>query len=226
MPSQTHRVASALLAVVIASADLHAQAGSPQARRDATAPESHWLWRGELGAVIGGAWLAGATSPSVTTGAGVALALDARRRVSPYADVGAAIRVVSQPLRLREMETEWDGGTLTDAQLLATTAITVWRGGQLTTAFEFGGGLALLSGAKSLYPFSSAGQVSAAAEAGVSIQRGDVPGQVASVRPISVFVRYGLVRVDPGPTPATALEAMTASTGWVGRTTIGVKVQR
>ncbi|MEQ1691225.1 MAG: hypothetical protein ABMA00_08075 [Gemmatimonas sp.] len=228
MNAQTQRVASAVLAVLIATSGLQAQGGAPQALspRDAALHEPRWALGGALGAVIGGTWLLGATSPAVTTGAGVALSLDVRRSMTSQASIGAVIRVTAQPLRLRETEAEWEGGTLTDAQLLATTAMTVLRGARMTSALEFGGGVALLSGAGSLYPFSAAARLTPAAEAGVSIQRGVRPGQVSNARPISVFVRYGLVRVDPGPTPAIAIDAMTASAGWVGRSSVGLRVER
>jgi hypothetical protein len=171
---------------------------------------------------LGGTWLSGAAAPTVSTRPGVALSLDVHRTTGSRISGGGAARVQAQPLQLREHDIEWDGGTLTDAQLLGTLAVALHRGSSLQSALEFGGGLTFLSGARTLYPFSQAGRVTVASEGGISLQRSDA----RHTRAMAIVLRYAVVRLDPGPTSVTNPEAMSGTVGWVGRSTLGLRIQR
>ena len=227
MIAQVRRVlrSFACIAALCGASIGEAQAGPTPVRR-VEAPTSvrdvHWKLSGDIGGVLGGHWLEGTTSPMVSSGAGVALSLGLHRAASRRLDAGGTIRVLAQPLHLQERETRWDGGTLTETQALATMAIVLGRIGTMQTRFDVGAGFAVLSGAQTLYPFSAASRVTSATEAGISLRRGAAPG----ARPLALFARYGVVRIDPGPTQGSAVDAMTATAGWVGRTTVGVRVER
>ncbi len=223
-------LAPAVLVLLVGAPAVHAQGGTARvpSERPAAPPRSaRWLLGGEIGGGLGNTWLAGGTAPTVSTGAGVALSIGAQRSVSRRIAAGGVVRVVAQPLHLREGDARWDGGTLTDTQLLGTIALALSRESAVQPSIEFGGGVALLSGARSLYPFSAAARVTPATEFGVSLQRANRPkvGGATSY-PLSLVARYSLVRIDPGPAPATAFESMTAVAGWVGFTTFGIRVQR
>ncbi len=225
------RVSRLTLALVVSVTPAHAHAQRQTPRGDASTTTEGvragvWLVGGDVGAIMGGTWLEGSRAPTLSGGVGVALSLDAKHSVSDRLDVGGAIRVAAQPLRLHEAQARWDGGTLTDAQILGTIAIARRHVGHLEADFTFGGGLALLTGARSLFPFSAAGPVTPVTEAGIVLRRGGRRDGGLTSRTLALFARYSVVRLDPGPTPAAAIDATSASVGWVARTTIGIRVQR
>ncbi len=224
------RVSRLTLALVVSATPAHAQRQLPRGDASTTAGgggrAAGWLVGGDVGALMGGTWLEGTQAPTLSGGVGVALSLDAKHSVSGRLDVGGAIRVAAQPLRLREADARWDGGTLTDAQILGTIAIARRHAGQLETDLTFGGGLALLTGARSLFPFSAAGTVTPVTEAGIALRRGGRGDGGLTSRRVALFARYSVMRLDPGPTPAAAMDATSASAGWVARTTIGLRVER
>lgn len=213
---------SALVALTLPLCASHSEAQSKPIGAVASSVEHRWLLRGEIGGVLGGTWLTGVSAPTVSSKPGVSLSLDAHRATGRRVNAGAAVRMHAQPLTLREHGISWDGGTLTDAQFLGTMAIALHRGNRLQSAVELGGGLALLAGARTIYPFTDAGRVTLATEGGVSVQRNDA----RQSRSLALVIRYGVVRLDPGPASVTDPDAMHGSAGWVGRASLGLRVQR
>ncbi len=223
------RVSLLTLALIVSATPARAQRQTPRGEASIPAEGARaevWLVSGDVGAIMGGRWLEGTRAPTLSGGVGVALSLDAKYSVSERLDVGGAIRVAAQPLRLHEADARWDGGTLTDAQMLVTLAIARRHVGHLETDLTFGSGLALLTGARSLFPFSAAGTMTPVSEAGIALRRGGRRAGGLTSRTLALFARYSVVRLDPGPTPADAIDATSASVGWVARTTIGIRVQR
>ncbi|MBL0172962.1 MAG: hypothetical protein IPP90_20100 [Gemmatimonadaceae bacterium] len=185
-----------------------------------------WRYGGEVGGVLGGTWLSGPSSPSVVTGTGASLSVDVQRSASARVNAGGALRVMAQPVRLREARTQWDGGTLTVAQAMAIVDVAMHRGHRADAHVELGGGLSLLSGARSVYPFSSAARVTPTTEVGILLERVTHGDAALSRWPLGLSVRYSVARVAPGSSPTTAIDGTRASAGWVGRTTIGLRVKR
>lgn len=191
-----------------------------------------WTLSGDVGGAFGGTWLAGSSAPSVSTGTGVAVALGARRRLSSRrADgmsAGVAVRVAAQPVRLREQGAQWDGGTLTDAQVMGTLTIPVDRTPRRRADVEFGAGLAVLSGAGTLYPFSALARTLPTLESGLVLFRSRAANDATAraSRPLGLFVRYSMTRVDPAPARADDVSSTPTTAGWAGRVSVGLRVQR
>ncbi len=188
--------------------------------------EPYWSVYGDVGGLFGGRWLDGGSSPSVSsrTGASVSLGLDRvnARRVA----VGVAVRVGSQPLQLRERETRWSGGTLTDTRLMGTVTLPVDRSDRRRADLEIGGGFAVLSGARELFPLSAAGRVAPAFETALLLFRSRLLRDDRGIQPIGLFLRYDVLRLDPTPADASLSGATTATAGWVGRFALGVRLHR
>jgi hypothetical protein len=193
---------------------------------------SGWTLSGDVGGAFGGTWLDGPSVPTVSSGSGVTVALGARRSLrSRRADdvsAGVAVRVVAQPLRLREQGARWDGGTLTDAQIIGTLTLPIDRAPRRRAEVELGAGLSVLSGTSSLYPFSALPRTLPTVESGLVLYRNRPADTAAtrSARPIGLFVRYSVTRADPSPTPADDVSSTPTTAGWASRVSVGLRVQR
>lgn len=191
-----------------------------------------WSLSGDVGGAFGGTWLEGPSVPTVSTGTGVAVALGARRSLRSRRDdafaAGLAVRVVAQPLRLREQGARWDGGTLTDAQFMGTLTLPIDRAPRRRADVEFGAGVSVLSGAGTLYPFRALARTLPTVESGIVLfrSRADAAASSRITRPLGVFVRYSITRVDPTPAPADDVSSSSTTAGWVGRVAVGLRVQR
>jgi hypothetical protein len=192
-----------------------------------------WTLSGDVGGAFGGTWLAGPSAPSVSTGTGVVVAVGARRplsirRAADGSSAGVAVRVSSQPVRLREQGARWDGGTLTDVQVMGILSHPIDRAPRRRADVELGAGLSVPSGSSSIYPFSALGRTLPTIESGLALFRSRANDDTAtrSPRPLGLFVRYSLTRVDPTPAPADDVSSTPTTAGWVGRFAIGLRVQR
>jgi len=188
--------------------------------------EPRWSAHGDLGGVLGGRWLDGEEAPTVSSRTGVTLSLGVQRVSGGGVAGGLMLRVASQPLQLRERMARWDGGTLTDVQLIGTVAVPVDRSDHRRADLEFGAGLSALSGARDLYPFSASGRLVPAIETALVLFRSRLPRDDRGIKPLGVFVRYGVLRLDPVPEASTLISANRVSAGWVGRISAGVRVER
>ncbi len=164
---------------------------------------------------------------SSTTGA--MLSLTASRETHLGVRAGVAVRVASQPLTLREADVQWDGGTLSDAELLGTVAVALRRGRRIRSDLEAGAGLVALSGARTLLPFATASRIATVGEAGISLRRGSGLDAVArqsafDLRSLALFARYSVMRLDPGIDASAVVGDTPGTTGWVGRIAIGLRV--
>jgi hypothetical protein len=193
---------------------------------------SGWTLSGDVGGAFGGTWLEGPSVPTVSSGTGVSVALGARRSLrSRRADgvsAGVAVRVAAQPLRLREQGARWDGGTLTDAQLIGTLTLPIDRAPRRRVDVELGAGLSVLSGTSSLFPFSALARTLPTLESGLVLFRNRAADDAAARigRPIGLFLRYSVTRVDPIPAPADDVSSTPTTAGWVRRVFVGLRVQR
>ncbi len=141
---------------------------------------------------------------------------------------GVTVRVVAQPVHLRELGSRWEGGTLTDAQVIGTLTLPIDRTPQRRANLELGAGMSVLSGARTLYPFSALARTLPTLESGLVLFRSRAIQHASAGlnRPVGLFVRYSLTRVDPRPTPADDVSSTATTAGWVGRFAIGLRVQR
>lgn len=198
----------------------------------AQASPAGWTLSGEVGGAFGGTWLEGPSVPTVSSGTGVAVAVGIRRSLkTPRADglsAGVAVRVAAQPVHLRELGSHWEGGTLTDAQVMGTLTLPIDRTPRRRANLELGAGLSVLSGARTLYPFSALARTLPTLESGLVLFRSRAAEGASSriSRPLGLFVRYGVTRVDPTPVPADDVSAAPTTAGWVGRFAVGLRVQR
>ncbi len=213
--ARTLQIAAPLAIALLAAALL---AASPR-RVVAQVAARQWHVTGELAGVIGGTWLNGSTAPTVTTAPGVVLGIDVHRNVSSRASAGASVRIGAQPLSLTERETKWSGGTLTEGNALGVVSLFATGEKNLNISLDFGFGIALLSGARSILPFRDASSLSPLGELGVSLHR-NTTGLKSARYEQGLFVRYSMLRLD-----ASAAEA-TATTGWVSRLTAGVRISK
>ncbi len=185
----------------------------------AQATARQWQVTGELGGVMGGTWLNGLTAPTVTTAPGVVLGIEVQRNVSSHASAGVSVRVGAQPLSLTELNTKWSGGTLTEGNALGIVSLFAKSEKHLKMSLDLGLGIATLAGARNILPFRDASSLSPLGELGVSLHR-DTAGLKSAQREQGLFVRYSIIRLD-----ASAVEA-TATTGWIGRLTAGVRLAK
>jgi hypothetical protein len=187
-----------------------------------------WGVYGEAGAVASGTWIAGRGAPDVASTVGPALAIGARRSIGPATSVGAALRLLSQPLRVSEGGASWSGGTLIDLQPMLTLATQLPRTTDAPLGLEAGVGVSVLSGATSLFPFSNAERMAPIGDVALayafSPRRAALGRSERPDRPLAVIVRYSVLRFDPGV--AAGVDANTTESGWVGRVSVGIRVQR
>lgn len=185
-----------------------------------------WTFSAEAGAVHGGTWLDGKTVPRVRGGFGAAFSVATLHHPALRTSVGLAARLAIQPVRVREADVSWDGGTLTDAQLMGVAAWSLRTQGTLRPQAEFGAGVSLLSGARAVYPLTGT-QVAPTVEAGLSVSH-DASGASVRRRTLALFVRYAITRLDPGVAPLgdtnAALAGMSTASGWAGRTSVGIRM--
>ena len=187
-----------------------------------------WGVYGEAGAVASGTWIAGRGAPDVASTVGPALSIGARRSISPGTSAGLAVRLLSQPLRVSEGGASWSGGTLIDVQPMLTLGTQLPRNADAPLGLEAGVGVSFVSGATSLFPFSNAERMAPIGDLALAyafsprraaVGRGERPD-----RPLAVIVRYSVLRFDPGV--AAGVDANTTESGWVGRVSVGIRVQR
>lgn len=222
MSPRTRLVAVLCVAEVVLSAPT-AFAQSPQLQG--------WAVAGEFAGALGGTWLESTGAPRVTTTTGAQLSLSVNRPTSTRVALGAAIRVSAQSLQLKEAGTSWSGGTLTTGQVLGTMSIYLPHSERISPALEVGGGLSMLSGAKTLLPFSTASRIAPAGEIGLSVRRTantdvDVRRTAFDLRALALVVRYDVTRLDPGSSASGGEVPRGATAGWVGRFFVGARVMR
>jgi hypothetical protein len=204
------------------------------APRAATAqtPVGEWTLSGEAAGVLGGTWLKGTRAPNVSAGPGAELSLRTVYATSSRLGVGAALRVASQSLRADELDARWDAGTISTAQLLGLASVALSSRSQWPVHLDLGVGGVALSGARALFPFSASSRIAPAFEAGVGIRHdaGDATSATAPRRrsligQTGVFVRYNVIRFDPG-SAAAGTGGAAGSAGWVGRVVLGLRIDR
>ncbi len=203
-------------------------AAMPYRTTAAQGDDRRWQVSGEAGGIIGGQWLKGDNAPSITAGAGAELSLRAVRGLRARVDGGAAVRVSAQSLQLKENDASWSGPTITAGSLIAISSIAVARSETWRSALDAGAGVMFLSGARSIYPFSTASRLAPTLEGGVSF-RHEVDAGVRAKRSLigqtGFFARYEITRIDPGAAPVGGGGAV-GITGWVGRVALGLRVER
>jgi hypothetical protein len=174
-----------------------------------------WRFSAEAGAAGGGVWLEGPNVPRVSTGIGFTFAAGARRALNDAAEGAAVLRVSMQPLDLDENGAQWNGGTLTQYDLMAILAVRAPSPASLRATLEGGIGAAVLTGASAIVPFRDAGSVAPMGEVGVAVML----GSASATRNVSLVARYGVVRAN-----AAADEGATG--GWVARVSAGARITR
>lgn len=179
-----------------------------------------WVYTAETAGVFGGGWLTGDDAPDVTGGIGGVLALGVFRNTSHRTALGVVVRGAMQSLSIQELDQTWSGGTLVEGQLLGSLSLQLPTRGSMRPQLDAGAGLTLLSGTRTVFPFSSAGRIAPMADIGMALGRGQVDGSYL------VFARYGVVRMDPAKAPGDRTEVLDATAGYVGRVTIGLRVVR
>lgn len=186
-----------------------------------------WALSAEAGAANGGTWLEGDAAPRVRGGLGAAFSLAALHHTSPRMSVGMAVRLALQPIRVREADVSWDGGTLSDVQLLGVTTWSLRDQGIVQPQAELSAGVSLLSGSRAVYPLAGT-HLAPTVAAGLSLARG--LRRFATGRTLALFVRYTATRLDPKVAPLVSTDGFTAvmptSSGWAGRASAGVRVVR
>lgn len=185
-----------------------------------------WTVFGDVAGVLRGTWLSSTTAPTVESDIGVSLAVGAQRPLSARTRGGFAVRVQSQPLRLSEAGVEWDGGTLTVGDVVGALVLRGVRAGGVQSEIELSSGLSLLTGARRIYPFSSAGTITPVVGLGAVLFRATDRTGRAHRRRLNLMVRYDLIRLDPGPTLAGSLDAFAGTAGWSPRVSAGLRVLR
>jgi len=188
--------------------------------------ETYWALHGDVGGVFRSVWSDGAGAPTVSTRTGAVLSLGVDRVAPGGTAVGAVLRVGTQPLQLEEGAARWQGGTLTDAHLMGTFTIPLDRSDRRRADVQLGGGLAMLSTSRALLPFSATGRFVPALESSLVLYRSRLPVDDRGSHPIGVFVRYGVVRMDPTPEVAMPISASAVTAGWVSRISAGVRLHR
>ncbi len=203
-------------------------------KRTPAAPQSGWTLVGDVAGVLRGTWLSSTTAPTVESDVGVSLAVGAQRALSARTRGGIAVRVQSQPLRLSESGERWDGGTLTVGDVVGLLVLPGVRAAGMQSEVEISSGLSLLTGARNIFPFSSAGMLTPLVGVGAVVFRAtDRATDRASdravrtpTRRLNVIVRYDLIRLDPGPTLAGSLDTFAGTAGWASRISAGLRVHR
>jgi hypothetical protein len=204
----------------------YSSSASAQASTTGTAnaaEPARWRVSGEVGAVLGGRWLAGGDSPRVSTDPGLSLSVALQRETSGRASIGLSLRGAMQPISMDEAGMQWSGGTATDAQLLGTVGYAIRRSGQLLADVEAGGGIAFIAGTRTVYPFTEISRFSPVGEAGIALSLGEVGESLYRYRPFALVVRYGVLRVDAFGGDVGQPNSMKTGAGWVGRTTIALR---
>lgn len=195
------------------------------AQRPVQAATSSWVVTGDVGGSFGGRWLDGAQAPTVVGTTGAVLSLGVLRAWSRESQGGLAVRVASQPIRVSEGTEHWDGGTLTDVRLLGVVVSALDRSLHRRAELELAAGVSILAGTQQVYPLSDVGTLLPTVEGGLVVYRSrkaDQPRQL----PLGLFVRVGLTRIDPTPSPSADVDAVGVTAGWVTRLSAGLRVSR
>jgi hypothetical protein len=205
------------------STALPAQTSAP---RTGDVSKHGWTVFGDVAGVWRSTWLSSNTAPTVEGDVGVSLGVGALRPLSARTHGGFAVRVQSQPLRLSEAGATWDGGTLTVGDAVGTLVFRGVRAGRVQSDVELSSGLSLLTGARRIYPFSSAGTITPVVGLGAVLFRAADREARAERRRLNIIVRYDLIRLDPGPTLAGSLDSFAGTAGWSPRVSAGLRVLR
>lgn len=197
----------------------------------ATAPSDSvvpWEVHVEIGIAASGTWADGGSGPTVRSGGGAQFGVQIVREV-PSASArnprrrlfaGGAARISAKSVSLREAGDAWDGGTISQGDLVAVLS---WRPSH-TSGTRFGAdagiGLAYLSASDDIAPFRDAPSVAPLGEIGVALMRAT---NTLEGRPYAIFVRVSALRLAPAdvadaPEPATA--------GFVTQLVLGLRVGR
>jgi len=179
-------------------------------------------WRSvqEIGGIVAGRWMEGARIPTVSSNAGILLALGVQQAFRPDAYRGVMLRLAIQPLSMSEAGASWDAGTLREANVVGTLSMLSASRGNWRLRLEANGGAAILNGASNVLPFLDAGSVSPLGEAGLSVHRGSPGLTDTGERQISGFARYGALRLSANDGNAIS------TAGWVRRVTIGLRMSQ
>ncbi len=207
-------VAACLAATALASF-------APRSLRAQAAVREPVVWRfvGEAAASVGGTWLEGSRAPTVRSKPGFLFGVGLQRGWTEFVAAGATLRGGIQPLEIRENGDSWSGGTLTEANFVATLSLQSRQRRTNRVSLDLSGGAAVLSGANDILPFHDAASLAPLAEVGIAIRRGATNAD-ASRRDLALFVRYSTLKVQ-----SEYVNAVT-TTGWVGRIVAGLRVSR
>lgn len=176
-----------------------------------------WTVSAEASGEGGSTWLDGSRAPRVKSKIGFLFGVSALRDLSSTVAAGAALRASVHRLELEENGTTWSGGTLAEYDLVAQLALRIPALQRVDAALVIGGGGAVLSSANDVFPFARASSVAPVLDVAATARLG---GGAASRRPLSVVVRYGIVRM------AIDDAGVQATSGWVPRITAGLRVSR
>lgn len=179
------------------------------------------VWRviAEAGGSIGGTWLEGVRAPKVVSKPGFLFGLGLQRGWTEFVAAGASIRAGVQPVEMQENGERWSGGTVTEADLVATLS---FQSRQRTTnriSLDVSGGAAVLAGANDVLPFQDAQSLAPLLEVGVALRRG-LADSDASRKDLALIVRYSMLKLQ------TEYINAVITPGWVGRTMIGLRITR
>lgn len=217
-PSTPPRVSRALVGLLLSAvALLPATSGGQETGALRLVP----VWRviAEAGGSIGGTWLEGPRAPKVVSKPGFLFGLGLQRGWTEFVAAGASIRAGVQPVEMQENGERWSGGTVTEADLVATLSL---QSRQRTTnriSLDVSGGAAVLTGANDVLPFQDAQSLAPLVEVGVALRRG-VADSDASRRDLALIVRYSMLKLQ------TEYINAVVTPGWVGRTMIGLRITR
>ena len=179
-------------------------------------PPAGWRFAAEAGGTTGGVWLEGVRAPRVSSNAGFQFAAALHRPVADALSAAASLRVSLQPLALRENGASWQGGTLTEYDLLAVLSFRAPGALSSNVSIEAGLGAAVLSSSKDIVPFGSGSTVAPLGELGTAIAIGD---RASWGSDLAIVARYGIVRLTSRSDGADTM-------GWVGRASAGVRITR
>lgn len=198
-------------------------------------PKPPRMYTAEVGALFGGSWVSGKNAPNVTGGSGILLSLGLLQHISNRNDAGIVVRGSLQAIEISELGVTWDGGTTIEGQLLGTMRFLLPSKRSIRPQVDVAAGMTVISGAESVFPFSKSGRLAPMADLGVALGWfSGPPDDVVEVTPVPrvrrkellIFVRYGVVRLDPAAEPGTVNEVIQSTAGFVGRVTAGLRFVR
>lgn len=215
-----------LLFAVLPLAKAHSQGASPSNSASQSQSQSQgasqtltarWKVVGEASGIFGNNWLGSENATRVGGDAGFMFGIGAHQRSSQRVSAGVDVRVAIQPISIRGNGEKWNGGTLTQAELVGALSLRTPPVFSFPLSLDLRGGFAALSGVSHLTPFREASKVAPLAEGGFTLHVSRKPD---AARQLAVLARYGAVRLnidDP---------ELSVKSGWVGRFTVGLEVSR